>query len=67
MQCMLAVTFFKGGQPEYCDYSDSSPWATNQRVASLREKMQFVEDEQYTKDYRCLEKFYEKYPDCGIR
>lgn len=56
MQYMLAVTFFKGEQPEYCDYSDSSPWATDRRVMSLREKMQIVEDEQYTKDYHRLEK-----------
>ena len=56
MQYMLAITFLKGEQPDYCDYSDSSPWATDQRVTSLRKKIEIVEEEQYTEDYRCLEK-----------
>ena len=31
-QYMLAVTFFKIEQPEYCDSSNSSPWATDRKV-----------------------------------
>lgn len=56
MQYMLAVTFLKGDAPEYVDYSDTSPWATDPRVTSLREKIEILEDEQYTQDYHCLEK-----------
>jgi len=56
MQYMVAVTILKGEQPAYCDYSDSSPWATDQRVTNLRQKMEIIEDEQFTKDYLFLQK-----------
>lgn len=56
MQYMLAVTLLKGAQPEYCDYSNSSPWATDGRVSTLRRKIEIVEDEQFTRDYCCQEK-----------
>ena len=56
MQYMLAVTILKGEQPDYRDYSDSSPWATDQRVTNLRGKMEIVGDDQFTEDYLSLQK-----------
>ncbi|KAL9579861.1 MAG: hypothetical protein Q9212_004846 [Teloschistes hypoglaucus] len=56
MQYILAVTMLKGQQPEYQDYSDYSPWATDPTVTKLRAKMEIIEDEKFTKDYLCPQK-----------
>ncbi|KAL8670910.1 MAG: hypothetical protein Q9168_004577 [Polycauliona sp. 1 TL-2023] len=51
MQYILAVTLLKGAEPVSCDFSDTSPWATDPRVDRLREKVEIFESEQYTRDY----------------
>jgi 2-methylcitrate dehydratase len=51
LRYMVAVVLFKGSQIETEDYQDSSPWATDLRVAELRTRMTMVEDEQFTADY----------------
>lgn len=56
MQYMLAVTLLKGGELEYSDYSDESPWAIDERVERLRGKMDIIEDKRFTDDYENPEK-----------
>jgi 2-methylcitrate dehydratase len=56
MQYMMAVTFLKGALIEYADYGDTSPWASDPRVAELRAKMELVEEERYSKEYLDVDK-----------
>ncbi|KAI1340857.1 MmgE/PrpD family-domain-containing protein [Xylariaceae sp. FL0016] len=51
MQYIVAVSLLKGSFIVGEDYADDSPWASDQRVDELREKMLVVEDEQFTRDY----------------
>ena len=56
MQYMMAVTFLKGALVEYADYSDTSPWATDPRVAELRAKIELVEEERFSREYLDVDK-----------
>jgi 2-methylcitrate dehydratase len=51
LQYIVAVTLIKGSFVESGDYDDDSPWASDARVESLRDKMAVVEDDQFTQDY----------------
>ena len=51
MQYMVSVVLLKGHMITSADYQDSSPWATDPRVDTLRAKIHMVEDEQMTADY----------------
>ena len=51
MQYMIAVVLLKGSMITSADYDDSSPWARDPMVESLRRKIEMVEDEQLTADY----------------
>lgn len=52
LQYIVAVVLLKGEVIETRDYSDSSTWASDERVDRLREKIEIVEDEQFSKDYK---------------
>lgn len=56
LQYIIAVVLLKGEVIETCDYLDDSPWATDERVNQLRAKMEIVEDDEFTRDYRDLKK-----------
>ena len=47
----MAVVLLKGEVVETQDYLDSSPWASDERVIKLREKMEIVKVENFTTDY----------------
>lgn len=49
LQYIIAVVLLKGDQIETSDYN--SPWATDPRVAYLRQKIVLREDEGFTRDY----------------
>ena len=49
LQYIIAVVILKGNQIEASDYQ--SPWATDPRVANLRQKIVLREDEGFTRDY----------------
>lgn len=51
LQYMIAVVLLKGTVIETEDYSDDSPWATDGRVETLRDKITVTEDEGFTRDY----------------
>jgi 2-methylcitrate dehydratase len=51
MQYMVAVAIAKRDWLEAQDYEDDSPWAKSEEISMLREKIEMVEDEQFTKDY----------------
>ncbi|OCL12673.1 2-methylcitrate dehydratase [Glonium stellatum] len=51
MQYMVAVCLIKGAMIETADYQNDSPWANDERVETLRAKIEMVEDPQYTADY----------------
>jgi 2-methylcitrate dehydratase len=51
LQYMLAVVLLKGAVIETEDYDDASPWAADERVDALRQKIDMVEDEGFTRDY----------------
>lgn len=52
LQYIVAVVLLKGGVIDTRDYLDNSQWASDERVDKLRAKMEIVEDDQFTKDYR---------------
>ena len=56
MQYMIAVVLLKGALVEAVDYSNSSPYATDPRIADLRAKIELTEDPQLTADYHDLDK-----------
>jgi 2-methylcitrate dehydratase len=56
MRYMLAVVLLKGTIIETADYTDSSPWAQDPRVESLRQKIDMTEDKQFTHDYHYAKK-----------
>lgn len=56
LQYIVAVVLLKGEVIDTRDYMDSSPWASDERVDQLRTKMEIVEDEQFTRDYKDLKK-----------
>lgn len=56
IQYIVAVVLLKGEVIDTRDYMDNSPWASDQRVDQLRAKIEVVEDEQLTRDYKNLEK-----------
>ncbi|MCJ1437415.1 hypothetical protein MMC27_006802 [Xylographa pallens] len=51
IQYILVVALLKGQRLEYSDYSDQGPWASDPRVAKIREKIELLEDKQFTLDY----------------
>jgi 2-methylcitrate dehydratase len=51
MRYMVSVVLLKNAMIESDDYHDSSPWATDPRVAALTGKVTIVEDPQFTHDY----------------
>lgn len=51
MQYIVAVTLLKCSVIEAEDYANDSPWTSDPRVEELREKIEVVEDEQFTRDY----------------
>lgn len=57
MKYMVAMTLLKGDWPSVHDYENDSPWATDPRVDSLRERMTMFEDPQMTFDYYNNDKY----------
>ncbi|TAQ88843.1 hypothetical protein B7494_g2825 [Chlorociboria aeruginascens] len=55
MQYVVAVSLLKGRVIEAADYHDSSPWASDPRVADLRSRMAMREDAEFTKAYYITE------------
>ena len=51
LKYMVAVVFSKGSMVDTEDYQDTSPWARDPEVETLREKITLVEDLQFTRDY----------------
>ena len=51
----MAVTLLKGVQLQHAHCSDSSPWATDQRIKN-RQETGLVEAERFFKNYLDLEK-----------
>lgn len=51
LKYMVAVVLLKGAQIETEDYQDTSSWASDPRVETLRSKMTMIEDPQLTHDY----------------
>jgi 2-methylcitrate dehydratase len=51
MRYMVSVVLLKGSIIETDDYTDSSPWAHDPRVESLRAKIEMTEDKLFTHDY----------------
>lgn len=51
LKYMVAVVFCKGSMVDTEDYQDTSPWAWDPEVETLREKITLVEDLQFTRDY----------------
>lgn len=51
MQYAIAVVLLKGDMIDIADYQDNSEWANDPRVDILREKIELVEEPQFTRDY----------------
>ncbi|KAI9927411.1 hypothetical protein MW887_003023 [Aspergillus wentii] len=51
MRYMIAVVLLKNKLIEAGDYDNDSPWVTDARVEALRQKIDMVEDKQFTEDY----------------
>lgn len=51
LRYMVAVVLLKGMQIETADYQNDSPWATDERVEALRQKITMTEDPTFTRDY----------------
>ena len=51
LKYMIAVVLHKRSMIETDDYQDGSPWATDPEVEALRQKINLVEDLQFTRDY----------------
>lgn len=51
LRYMVAVVLLKGTQIETADYQNDSPWATDERVEALRQKITMTEDPSFTRDY----------------
>lgn len=51
LEFMMALALLKGSPPEYKDYSDDSPWASDERIDFLRERIFAVEDERFSAEY----------------
>lgn len=56
MQYMVAVVLLKGSMITSADYNNDSPWASDSRVDLIRQKIEMVEDEQFTADYHSDQK-----------
>lgn len=52
LQFIVAVVLLKESCISTSDYRDESPWAKDPRVDVLREKVEIVEDQQFTADYK---------------
>lgn len=51
LRYMVAVVLLKGAQIETADYQNDSPWAVDERVEALRQKITMAEDPSFTRDY----------------
>ena len=51
MQYIIAVVLLKGTFINAADYQDDSAWASDPRIATMREKMVLREDKAFTEDY----------------
>lgn len=51
LRYMVAVVLLKGSQITTADYQDSSPWARDPRVETLRSITTMEEDPSFTRDY----------------
>ncbi|EKV06467.1 2-methylcitrate dehydratase (PrpD), putative [Penicillium digitatum] len=56
IQYVVALAFLKGDPPEAADYLDKSPWANNEELEALRERIVVQSDPKLTEDYLDLDK-----------
>jgi 2-methylcitrate dehydratase len=51
LQYVVALAFLKGSPPKAADYLDESPWAKNQELTALRERIQVRADSRLQEGY----------------